>query len=177
MEKTLSFLFAGTHFDRKCFAKDISRFKAFSLTWLFYHSFSFPLAIPCESLLSVLLFWQVKEQQDLPDSEHKESKLIKKDGSKKEKRKRNMNGSGSMRYWFSSHKKSFLLFACYYYFFCLDLWTTDVVEGFDVFKSSKSLKTKESKTHSEDDSMMHIKELQKRIEVWLFNSFLFWFCL
>ncbi|KAK8928527.1 DEAD-box ATP-dependent RNA helicase 57 [Platanthera zijinensis] len=104
MERTPSFLFSGTHFDRKCFAKDISRFK-------------------------------VKEEQDqvLLDPEHKESKLIKMDGSKKEKRKRKTNGS-------------------------------EVVEGFDVFKSSKSLKTKESKSNQEDDLVIHIKEIEMQIK-------------
>lgn len=103
MEKTRSLLFAGTHFDRKRFAKDIARFK-------------------------------VKEEQGDLQPDYKESQLIKMNGSKKEKkRKRNMNNS-------------------------------EIVEGFDVFKSSKSLKTGDLKTTLEDDSVLHIKKLEKQIE-------------
>ncbi|PKU77662.1 DEAD-box ATP-dependent RNA helicase 57 [Dendrobium catenatum] len=117
MEKTPSLLFAGTHFDRKRFAKDIARFKA----------------LPFHSPPLVLLFRQAKEEQeDRYEPEYKESQLTEMVGSKKEK-KRKRNDS-------------------------------EVVEGFNVFKSSKSLKTRDITTTMIDDSALHRKEIEKQIE-------------
>ncbi|XP_020576525.1 uncharacterized protein LOC110022079 isoform X2 [Phalaenopsis equestris] len=42
-----------------------------------------------------------------------------------------------------------------------------VVEGFNVFKSSKSLKTSDARSNLEDDSVLHRKEVEKQIEVGL----------
>lgn len=104
MEKTTSLLFAGTRFDRKRFAKDISRFKA------------------------------NEEQEDRQEPEYKEYQLSELVGGSKKQKKRKRKDS-------------------------------EVVEGFNVFKKSKSLKTRDVTATLEDDSVLHRKETEKQIEL------------
>ncbi|XP_020576568.1 DEAD-box ATP-dependent RNA helicase 57 isoform X2 [Phalaenopsis equestris] len=101
MEKRPS-LFAGTHFDRNRFAKDIARFK------------------PNEV------------HEGYQEHVYREFQSNVLNGSKKEKKRKRRDS---------------------------------VVEGFNVFKSSKSLKTSNATANLEDDYVLHRKEVEKQIEL------------
>ncbi|PKA58988.1 DEAD-box ATP-dependent RNA helicase 57 [Apostasia shenzhenica] len=105
MEKTpSSVLFAGIHFDKKRFAKDIARFK--------------PKVV----------------EEDVYEPDEIEPKLPEVAGSKKDKKR-------------MGKRKDI-----------------DVVEGFNVFKRSKSLKSADELKIEEDDAKGQRKELEKQIE-------------